>query len=262
MVLPPVVLTSSQGFGRTLFLKLALAVFSFILPLLFANLSHAQETKVELELVLSADASSSIRGTEFDLQVTGYANAFRDQGVIEAIRELGDNGIAVMFVQWSAMFQQVETVPWMHIRTRADAEGFAVAIEGQARRFTSFGTATGAAMEHAADLIEKNGYDGSRKVIDISSDERSNQGPHPVGIREAILARGITINGLVVLDDDEDLTGYFQQNVIGGEDAFVLAVESYEDFAEAIRLKLIREISAVPVADAGGSPAMALNGLR
>jgi hypothetical protein len=251
-----------RSLGRALILNVSLAVFSFTLPLLFADLSHAQETKVELELVLSVDASSSIRGAEFDLQVKGYANAFRDQGVIEAIRELGGTGITVMFLQWSAMFQQVETVPWRHIRTRADAEDFAAAIEGQARRFTSFGTATGAAMEHAADLIEGNGYAGSRKVIDISSDERSNQGPQPLGIREAILARGITINGLVVLDDDEDLTGYFQQNVIGGEDAFVMAVESYGDFAEAIRLKLIREISAVPVADAGGSPAMALNGLR
>ena len=210
----------------------------------------AAEEPVELELVLSADASSSIKGGEFDLQVGGYAAAFRDPGVIDAIIGLGGNGIAVMFVQWSASFQQVDTVPWTHIRDREDAEAFAAAIASQARRFTAFATATGAAMDHAAGLIASNRFCGARKVIDISSDERSNHGPHPRSKRDAIVASGVTINGLVVLDDDDDMVGYFRDNVIGGEGAFVMAVDSYADFAEAIRLKLIREITTTPLAAA------------
>ncbi|MGI9464091.1 MAG: DUF1194 domain-containing protein, partial [Aestuariivirgaceae bacterium] len=134
---------------------------------------------MELELVLSADSSSSIQGPEFDLQVKGYANAFRDPGVIDAIISLGGNGVAVTFVQWSASFQQIDTVPWTHIRTRTDAQAFATAIEKQARRFIGFSTATGAAMEHAAELIDSNDYRGARRVIDISSDEHSNEGAHP-----------------------------------------------------------------------------------
>ncbi len=211
--------------------------------------ADAADKTVELELVLSADSSSSIKGSEFDLQVKGYANAFRDPGVIDAIINLGGNGIAVTFVQWSASFQQIDTVPWMHIRTRADAEGFAAAIEKQARKFIGFSTATGAAMEHAAELLESNGYRGLRRVIDISSDEHSNEGAHPRHKRIAIIASGITINGLVVLDDDDELEKYFWANVIGGEDAFVMAVESYKDFAKAIKLKLIREITTEPVAE-------------
>lgn len=209
----------------------------------------ADRVPVELELVLSADASSSIRGNEFELQVLGYANAFRDPVVIDVIMDLGGNGIAAMFVQWSASFQQIEVVEWTHIRNREDALAFAGAIEKQARRFTGFATATGSAMMHAADAIDGNGFAGARKVIDISSDERSNHGRHPESARDEILPRGMTINGLAVLDDDDDMVRYFKDHVIGGPGAFVVSVDGFEDFAEAIKLKLVREISSDPLAD-------------
>ncbi len=204
--------------------------------------------EVELELVLLADTSSSIRGTEFDLQVQGYAGAFRDPEVIEAILNLGGNGIAVTFVQWSAHFQQLDSVGWTHLRTAADSRAFADAIHSQARRFQGFGTATGNAMEYGGEILQKNSFDSARQILDISSDERSNQGPHPMNIRRKLLAQGITINSLAILDDHFDMLGYFRNYVIGGPDAFVIAVEGYDDFAEAIKLKLVREISGQPVA--------------
>ncbi len=220
--------------------------------------SRAADAEVELELVLLADASSSIRGGEFDLQVGGYANAFRDRGVIDAILGLGGNGIAVTFVQWSATFQQFDTVAWRHVRTRADADDFARAVETQARRFQGFGTATGDAMAYGAGLFDGNGFAGRRRVIDISSDEHSNQGLHPRSVRGAVLDKGITINGLVILDDAFDLAAYFTESVIGGPGAFVMAVDSYRDFAQAIRLKLVREISGEPLAALRPAPRIAL----
>ena len=36
---------------------------------------------------------------------------------------------------------------------------------------------------------------------------------------------------------------YFRKNVIGGPGAFVIRAHSFDDYAEAIRLKLLREIS-------------------
>jgi hypothetical protein len=209
--------------------------------------ARATDTAVELELVLLADASSSIRDPEFDLQVGGYANAFRDPAVIEAILALGGDGIAVTFVQWSATFQQFDTVPWRHLRSPEDAEAFADAVQTQARQVVTFGTATGSAMEYGAELFGANGFSGRRRVIDISSDERSNQGPHPKGVRGKILAQGVTINGLAILDDGFDLRSYFRDYVIGGPDSFVLTVDKYQDFAHAIVLKLVREISGKPL---------------
>jgi len=172
--------------------------------------------------------------------------------VIDAIRGLGEGGLAVTFTQWSASFQQIDTVAWTQLRTRAEAEAFAAAIELQARRFIGFSTATGAAMEHAAGLLESNGYDGRRRIIDIVSDERSNEGLHPRSARRRIVALGVTINGLAVLDDSDALERYFRENVIGGDQAFVMTVDRYEDFAAAIRRKLIREIGAKSVSDRGG----------
>ena len=210
--------------------------------------SGAEEIAVEVELVLLADSSSSIRGNEFELQVRGYASAFRDPRVIAAILALGGNGIAVTFVQWSATFQQIDAVGWSHVRTPADADAFAHAIETQARRFHGFGTATGAALLHGAGLFDGNGYAGRRRVIDITSDEHSNQGPHPRSVRGPIIGSGITINGLAILDDAFDLKAYFTDSVIGGPYSFVMAVDTYFDFAEAILRKLVREISGQPQA--------------
>ena len=221
----------------------ALTVLSLVVPG-----SAGAETDVELELVLLADASSSIRGDEFDLQVSGYADAFRDPGVIEATRALGGNGIAVTFVQWSATFQQFDTVPWTRIWDERSSRTFADAIERQARQVVSFGTATGSALAYGRELFSKNGFRGKRRVIDLSSDEHSNQGPHPRTVRETVIAEGITINGLAILDDSFDLKGYFRDAVIGGPDSFVISVDSYDDFAVAIRLKLVREISGKPMA--------------
>ena len=219
------------------------AVFLWIAPC-------RAEIPVELELVLLADASSSIRTHEFDLQISGYAKAFRDPDVIAAIEGLGGNGIAVTFVQWSAAFQQFDTVAWTHIRDAAGAAAFADAISAQARHVVSFGTATGSAMAYGADLISGNGFSGKRRIIDLCSDEHSNQGPHPGNVRDDIMTHNITINGLAILDDSFDLKAYFKESVIGGSGSFVITVDSYADFAAAIRLKLEHEISGKQVAGA------------
>jgi len=230
------------------------------LAALFLDTAPARAESVELELVLLADASSSIRTDEFDLQISGYAQAFRDPGVVAAIEGLGGNGIAVTFVQWSATFQQFDSVPWVHVRDEASAADFANAISVQARRVVAFGTATGSALEYGADLLDSNGFSGRRRIIDLCSDEHSNQGPHPSQVRDKIVSRGIIINGLAILDDSFDLRAYFRESVIGGPGSFVITVDSYADFAAAIRLKLEHEISGKPVAGAVLQPAALASG--
>src|SRR5947208_1678813 len=55
-----------------------------------------------------------------------------------------------------------------------------------------------------------------------------------------------TINGLTILNDEPMLDIYYQQNVIGGPGAFVVATEDFDQFATAVLAKLIREIAAAP----------------
>ncbi|WP_170331811.1 DUF1194 domain-containing protein [Ruegeria arenilitoris] len=211
------------------------------------TVSANAETDVELELVLLADASSSIRGDEFDLQIGGYARAFRDPLVVQAIEDLGGNGIAITFVQWSATFQQFDIVPWRRVHDAESAAAFAEAIERQARQVVSFGTAMGSAIDYGGNLFRRNAFRSKRKVIDITSDEHSNQGRHPRNVRDAIVEQGITINGLAILDDSFELEAYFRDAVIGGHGSFVVSVDTYADFAWAIRLKLMHEISGEPI---------------
>ena len=205
------------------------------------------QTPVDLELVLAIDASSSIVGEEFELQINGYAQAFRDPTVVAAIEALRPNGIAVTLVQWSASFQQFQSVGWRHVRDRASADAFAAAIEAKSRKFVGFGTAIGSAIDYSVGLFGAGGFTGRRQVIDISADERSNMGSHPSYMRKAAADAGITVNGLAVLEGDKTLTDYFRRYVITGTASFVVSVDSYRDIAQAIRRKLLRELSA-PIA--------------
>ena len=146
-----------------------LAMATLIALLVFSTPWARAQTPVDLELVLAIDASSSIAGEEFELQINGYAHAFRDPAVIAAIMALQPDGIAVTLVQWSASFQQFQSVPWQHVRDAESAERFAAAIEANSRRFVGFGTAIGSAIAYSVGLFSTNNFTGRRRVIDIFS---------------------------------------------------------------------------------------------
>ncbi len=217
------------------------------LALAFTTGVAAADLPVDLELVLAIDTSSSVDRKEFKLQVGGYAQAFRDPAVVEAIKALGGQGIAVTVVQWSAHEQQVQSVGWTHIRDRAGAAAFADAIERQPRSFRTSGTALGTAIAYTAGLFRGNGFAGKRRAIDISADERANEGTDPTKTRDRAVAAGITVNGLAILSNSIGLERYFWKSVIGGPDAFVVTAQTYRAVASAIRLKLLREIAAPAV---------------
>jgi hypothetical protein len=95
-------------------------------------------------------------------------------------------------------------------------------------------------------------------VIDLSGDG-SETTPRdfvvtPKLARVFALNRGITINALAILTDEPDLEAYYRAQIVGGPGAFTLAVASYEDFAKAIRAKLIREIEYRPEMSETGPP--------
>ncbi len=108
------------------------------------------------------------------------------------------------------------------------------------------GTAIYGVINFALHEFDANGYDGRRRVIDVSGDGRSDLLVPTTAARDRALARGVTINGLVILNDEPHLDRYYRANVIGGADAFVLKVENFKDFAAAIVTKLIREIAHSP----------------
>ena len=199
---------------------------------------------VALELVLAIDTSSSVSAEEFDVQRRGLSEAFRHPDVLAAIAGLGREGLAVALVQWSGNRIQRTSVDWMHLHDAESAHGFASAIAASPRLFTG-STGLGGAIRFSLGMLEENGFAGRSRVIDVSGDGYSGLSPRRE--RDRALARGVTINGLAILNEKPDLAAYYAAHVVGGTGAFVVTVDSYEDFAEAIRAKLITELSGLKI---------------
>lgn len=202
----------------------------------------APRIAVDLELVLAVDSSYSVDSEEFDLQMRGLAQAFRDPAVIASIESTGASGIAVALVQWAGDAQQRMVIGWTAVYDRATSFDFAARIQSTPRALDG-ATAISGALVFSANLIGTNDYAGRRKVIDVSGDGPSNHGLDTRTVRDDIISSGITINGLPILNEWPRLDSYFHENVIGGHGAFVIPAADYRDYVRAIRLKLIREIS-------------------
>jgi hypothetical protein len=205
----------------------------------------AVKLPVELELILAVDASGSVSAAEFNLQVEGLAVAFRDPEVIRAIGNAGSIAVAVM--QWSSPGQQVLAVDWKVLSDAASAEAMAREIEA-AGRVIMGETALDAAIRFATAELESNAFLGRRRVIDVSGDGATNWGGNPDQARDRAVAAGITINGLAIINEQPELGSYYRERVIGGPGAFVMMAADYDDFARAMRLKLIEEIGPRPAA--------------
>jgi hypothetical protein len=211
---------------------------------------HAQPIQVDAELVLAADISLSMLPDELAIQRQGYASALTDSRVVEAMLA-GPNGrIALAFVEWAGVHEQNIVIPWTILDSPAAVEAFARRI-GTGLAPLSHRTSVSAALDFAASMFDGNGIDSAVRIIDISGDGTNNQGGPVVVARNAAVARGITINGLVLLSDDgtisafeiPDLDAYYANCVIGGPGAFSVMVNSWEEFADAVRSKLLREIA-------------------
>jgi hypothetical protein len=223
------------------------------LPLLLLALTAlvapaAAQDKVDLLLVLAVDASGSVDDTRFALQQQGYAAAFRHPRVMAAIQSGPAQAIAVAMLQWTGPALQVRAVPWTRIGDAASAAAFADAIVRAPRALFGGGTSISGAIDAGTALLFESPYEGARRVIDISGDGSNNRGRSVTRARDEAVAAGIGINGLPILALEPDLDRYYEDNVIGGPGAFVIAAARYETFADAILKKLITEI-------AGAAPA-------
>ena len=134
------------------------------------------------------------------------------------------------------------------------AAALADAIERTTRQLYGGGTSISGAIDHAMTLFADSGVRGGRQVIDVSGDGANNRGRPSADARDEAVQKGITINGLPILALEPGLDQYYQTNVIGGPNAFMIVAESYETFAEAVVRKLITEIAAL---SAGVKTAMA-----
>jgi hypothetical protein len=231
-------------------LTLRSAILSLVValapPAAFAQSGSQSGIEVDLALVLAVDSSGSVDFGEYDLQKVGIARAFLDAEVIEAIEHWAPRGVAVSVVLWSGRGQQRVAVDWTRVGDRASAEALAASIEAMGRGMLAE-TALGEGLSFAINHLVKGPFAGERQIIDISGDGRSNVGADPAAFRDAAVAADITVNGLAILNDDLTLDLYYAERVIGGRDAFVTTAHDYDDFARAMRHKLLKEIGSTPL---------------
>lgn len=236
--------------------RLALALVLMLAP----PALPAAALPVDLELVLAVDVSRSVDPEEARLQREGYLAALVHPRVVQAIRSGALGRIAVTYVEWAGIETQYTVVPWATIEDEASAAVFVERL-AQAPYSARNWTSISGAIDFAVPLFENNGYEGTRRVIDVSGDGRNNQGRPASSARDDAVAAGIVINGLPVINDrmnfyrppEYDLDVYYRDNVIGGPGAFLVIAESFDAFTGAVLSKLIREIAGdtapVDVAD-------------
>ncbi len=229
--------------------KCAILLAFCALALLGAAPARAQ-TAVDVELVIAVDSSASIDDREFAMQMAGIAAAFRDPEVIAAIGSGPYSRVAVAAIFWAESGYPSDVTPWHVVADSADAESFAGLMERWPRRVEG-GTGIGTAVFHGVRQIDYNAYQGKRRIIDISGDGRETTmrefyitSPQA---RAMAISHGITVNGLAILNDEPDLDRYYRDQVTGGPGSFVMIAREIEDFAEAMRRKLIREFEYHPL---------------
>jgi len=213
--------------------------------LLVLAASPACAAESDLALVMAIDVSGSIDPAEYRLQHEGIARAFETPAVLSAIAGGPSGAIDVTVIEWSDRHKQTTIVPWTRVSDRASAAAFAAQVRA-AHRTSSGLTAIGDALLAAAAAFETLHDHPARRLIDLSGDGMANIGPKPAEVRDALVARGITINGLAILQNEPWLSSYYDQNVVGGRGSFLLDVQGYKSFAQAMQEKLIDEIAATP----------------
>lgn len=212
--------------------------------------SPASAEPVDVQLVLAVDVSLSMSPEELEIQRHGYAAALTHESVLQAIADGVHGKIAVTYVEWAGTGWQRVVVPWTVIATRTDSEK----VAGQLFAHTPNGarrTSISAGLQFGADLFAESTANGTRRVIDISGDGPNNQGAPVAGTRDAVVRQGITINGLPLMTrsgftsvyDIDHLDDYYRDCVIGGPGAFMIPVNDWTQFPEAVRRKLLLELA-------------------
>lgn len=237
------------GTSKTVLFAIALVLFPLpgVVPVVWA----AQDCS-DVALVLAVDASASVSPGEFVMQRNGIAAAFRDPGVLQAIRRAGK--VVVSAVIWGSEGLPKTQTAWIAVADRQGAEAFARTIEATPRQVTG-DTGLGAGIITALARLTSPNLCALRRIINVSGDGEETRAvrgkrryaPAPA-VRDLAQTLQVEINALAISNEQPDLATYYERNVITGPDAFVMEVRDYGGFAEALQRKLIREISPRAVA--------------
>ncbi len=251
------------------------------------NRAAVAEDVADTALVLAVDISQSVDETRYRLQMEGIAQALEDPEVVRVITSGARRAILLTLVGWADRARVL--LPWTWIASASDARAVATMLRSLPTVGGDF-TCVGRMMKHLGELtLEQMPGKADRVVVDVSGDGPDNctSLTYLGEMRDKLLAKGATINGLPILEDGIDheierwnrapgssqldfplpaksdaktLTQWYERHVMAGPGAFVIVANGYDDFARAIRRKFVMEISGVrrtltgPTAAIPGNP--------
>jgi hypothetical protein len=213
--------------------------------------------QVDLLLALAMDVSRSMDQAKFMLQRQGYAAAISNPQVLSSIRSGPHQKIAICFIDWSGPFEQKLVIDWNVIDGVGTALQFGELIAGAPRSFYN-STSIGSGINFAIAQIARAPFEAERHAIDVSGDGTNNAGRDVQFFRDQAVAKGIIVNGIVILTDIQTaqnpqhtnppggIEKYYRDSVIGGPGSFVMVAEDYNSFGRAMVKKLIAEIATGP----------------
>jgi hypothetical protein len=206
-------------------------------------------------LALALDVSASVDRRERALQAEGLARAFEDEEVRAAFLSAPEAPVAIAVYDWSGAGHQRLILGWTEVTGPDVLDLIAARIRAAPAPWGSRSTGVGAALLFGG-LLLAGRPDCRRWTIDVSGDGINNSGPTPRLVSLDGGGRAVTVNALVIgravvgvgLDPTlAQLTEWFRREVVRGPGAFVEQADGFEDFADAMRRKLLRELQA-PVA--------------
>lgn len=211
----------------------------------------AAQTRTDINMVVALDRSESVSDADAAIQIQGLIHALTHPEFLTAI-QLGEHKrIGVAVIKWSSFNRARTILPWMLIGGAEDAARVAALLDltlhDPGREDDGSQTDVALGIERATAMLGQAPTRAHKEVINIVADGSSNSGHVATVDRDAALARGITINALVMAKGSaiRVLTAYFKREVIGGPTSFVVHTSSQDDFARAMLRKMLIEVAAL-----------------
>jgi Protein of unknown function (DUF1194) len=235
--------------------------------------TSANETGVVVDtaLILAVDVSDSVDESRYRLQIEGIAQALEDKAVVDAIVSGPAGGIGLSLVLWADHARLA--LPWRVIRSLEDAVAFANDVRRLPQQTGEYTCLARMFEMTRRSIVTDIPMKAARVVLDVSGDgiDNCNVPEDTLAERDALIAAGVTINGLPIIVKGENeivgsgayrapgfglrelpkgpdsatttLDAWYANTVIGGGGAFLLKADGFEDFGRAFRQKFVSEIS-------------------
>lgn len=198
-----------------------------------------------LALLLAVDVSSSVDAAEDQLQRGGIVSALIAPEVQNAFFA-SDVPVALGIYEWSGRYNQEVLLDWVIINTPADLLAAAETVADSKRSHNDFPTAMGYALGFGAKMLARAPQCDTKK-LDMAGDGQNNEGFGPQAAYREFPFDDVTVNGLVVngadFEAETGLIAFYEGQVMHGPGAFIVVAQGFDDYARAMRRKLVRELS-------------------